>query len=237
MKIHDTPGFPNPARIRIVLGEKGIESQIEFVKVDLYNAEHQKAPFLAKNPTGTVPVLELDDGTFIAECIAITHYLDELEGNPFLTGRTAREKAEIQMMQKRADDQLIDGIGVFFHHATPGLGDANKQHKDADWALRKEWGEKHAQKAIKGMAYFNEVLKSRPYVAGDSFSVADITVFCALIHGDYAGLNVPAEHKALIEWRSRVAERPSVKNRSGQELLPEDLPYLTPLLEYLNSKA
>ncbi len=133
MKVYDIPGFPNPARIRIVLAEKGLESQVEFIKVGLYQAEHQKAPFLAKNPTGTVPVLELDDGTFIAECIAITQYLDNLDGNPTLTGRTAKEKAVIQMMQKRADDQLIDGVGVFFHHATPGLGDANKQYKSGDW--------------------------------------------------------------------------------------------------------
>jgi glutathione S-transferase len=237
MKIYDTPGFPNPARIRIVLGEKGLESQIEFVKVDLFNAEHHQAPFLAKNPTGTVPILELDDGTFISESIAITQYLDNLDGQPTLTGRTPKEKAVIQMMQKRADDQLIDGIGVFFHHATPGLGDTNKAHKSAEWVLRKEWGAKHGEKARNGMAYFNDVLKSHAYVAGDAFSVADITVFCALIHGDYAGLNVPADHTALIEWRARVAERPSVKNRSGQELLPEDLPYLAPLLEYLNAKA
>jgi glutathione S-transferase len=237
MKVHDIPGFPNPARIRIVLAEKGLESQVEFVKVDLYNAEHQKAPFLAKNPRGTVPVLELDDGTYLSECVAITLYLDNLEGKPTLTGRTLKEKAVIQMMQKRADDLLIDPVGIFFHHATPGLGDANKQHKSADWELRKEWGIKHGETFKKGMTYFNDVLKSQPYVAGDAFSVADISAFCALIHGDYAGLNVPADHTALIEWRARVAERPGVKNRTGQDLLPEDVPYLAPLLEYLNSKG
>jgi glutathione S-transferase len=235
MKIYDIPGFPNPARIRIVLAEKGLDSQIEFIKVDLFGAEHHQPAFLAKNPTGTVPVLELDDGTFISESIAITQYLDNLDGNPTLTGVTPKEKALIQMMQKRADDQLIDGIGVFFHHATPGLGDANKAYKSADWAFRKEWGDKHGEKAKKGMAYFNEVLKTQRYVAGDAFSVADITVYTALIHGTFAGLNVPQDHTALLEWQARVTERPSVKNRSGQDLLPEDLPHLAPLMAYLNS--
>ena len=80
MKIYDIPGFPNPARIRIVLAEKGLDSQIEFVKVDLFAAEHKQSAFLAINPTGTVPVLELDDGTFISEGVAITEYLDNLDG-------------------------------------------------------------------------------------------------------------------------------------------------------------
>ena len=237
MKLHDNPGFPNPARIRIALAEKGLESQVEYIKVDMFNAEHHQPAYLAKNPTGTVPVLELDDGTFIAECVAITQYLDNLDGQPTLTGNTAKEKAVIQMMQKRADDQLIDAVGVFFHHATPGLGDTNKQHKSPDWALRKEWGVKHGEKFKKGMAYFNDVLKDRPYIAGDAFSIADITAFCALIHGGFAGLDIPADHTALIEWRARIGERPSVKNRGGQDLVPEDLPYLAPLLEYLNSRA
>ncbi len=72
MKIHDIPGFPNPLRIRIALAEKGLGDQVEFVKVDLPAAENRQAAFLAKNPTGTVPVLELDDGLFIGECTAIT---------------------------------------------------------------------------------------------------------------------------------------------------------------------
>src|SRR5947207_15827737 len=122
MKIHDAPGFPNPARIRIVLAEKGLESQVQFVKVDLFAAEHKQSAFLAKNPAGVVPVLELDDGSYISECVAITEYLDNLDGHPILTGKTPRQKAVIHMMQKRADDQLIDAVGIYFHHATPGLG-------------------------------------------------------------------------------------------------------------------
>jgi glutathione S-transferase len=82
MKIHDIPGFPNPLRVRIALAEKGLTDQVEFVKVDLPGAEHKDAAFLAKNPTGTVPVLELDDGLFISECTAITEYIDNLDGRP-----------------------------------------------------------------------------------------------------------------------------------------------------------
>src|SRR5471030_1955858 len=146
MKIHDTAGFPNPARIRIVLAEKGLGAQVEFVNVDLWAAEHKQPAFLAKNPAGVVPVLELEDGTFISECIAITEYLDNLDGNPTLTGGTPREKALIHMMQKRADDLMIDTIGAYFHHATPGLGDALLPYKSPEWAHREEWGGRQLEK-------------------------------------------------------------------------------------------
>jgi len=216
MKIYDTPGFPNPARIRIVLAEKGLESLVQFVKIDLFAAEHKQDAFLAINPTGTVPVLELDDGTYIAESVAITEYLDNLQGNPTLTGRTPKEKAVIHMMQKRADDQLIDAVGLYFHHATPGLGTRLEAYKSPEWAHRKEWGSRQGEKFQWGMAYFDRVLQQQPYVAGQAFSMADITVFCALLHGAAANIPIPENCAALAQWQSRVAARPSVQNRSGQ---------------------
>ena len=216
MKIYDTPGFPNPARIRIVLAEKGLDSQIEFIKVDLFAAEHKQSAFLAINPAGTVPVLQLDDGTFISEGVAITEYLDNLDGHPVLTGKTPKEKAVIHMMQRRADDQMIDAIGIYFHHATPGLGERLQAYKSPEWAHRKEWGERHLQKFVQGMKYFDNVLKDQPYVAGENFSMADITVYASLLHAGAAGVAIPDECKALAAWQAKVSERPSVKNRSGQ---------------------
>jgi glutathione S-transferase len=223
MKIYDRAGFPNPARVRIVLAEKALESAVEFITVDLIGAEHKQAAFLEKNPSGVVPVLELDDGTFISEVVAITDYLDNLDGKPALTGTTPKEKALVRMMQKRADDQLIDGIGVYFHHATPGLGADLLAFKSPDWSLREAWGQRHGEKFLAGLAYFGGVLKSQPFVAGEKFSVADITVFAALMHADASGIALPKDLHALAAWRSKVAELPSVKNRSGQAFEPEDL--------------
>lgn len=216
MIIHDTPGFPNAARIRIVLAEKGLESQTKFVKVDLFGAEHKQPAFLAKNPAGVIPVLELEDGTFISEGVAITQYLDNLDGQPTLTGATPREKAVINMMQKRADDQMIDAIGIYFHHATPGLGKTLEAYKSPEWAHRKEWGERNLEKFTQGMRYFDSVLRTQPYVAGEQFSMADITVFAALMHAGAAGVGIPDDCDALAAWQARVADRPSVKHRSGQ---------------------
>jgi glutathione S-transferase len=223
MKIYERAGFPNPSRVRIALAEKGIDSGIEFVTVDLLSAEHKQPAFLVKNPAGVVPVLELDDGLFIAEVVAITTYLDNLDGKPTLTGTTPREKAVIAMMQKRADDQMIDAIGIYFHHATDGLGDAVLAYKSPDWAQRKQWGERNLVKFNDGMAYFDGVLRRQPYVAGEQFSIADITVFAALNHAAVAGVEIPAEHVALLAWQEKVARRPGVSKRGGQSFEAEDL--------------
>ena len=223
MKIYDRAGFPNPTRVRIVLAEKGLDSQIQFVSVDLIGAEHKTSGFLAKNPSGVLPVLELDDGTFIAECTAITEYLDNLDGRPTLTGNTPKEKGVIHMMQKRADTMLIDNIGIYFHYATPGLGAALQAHKNPEWVDRAEWGTRHGEMAVQGLRYFNQVLETQPYVAGEKFSMADITVFGALIFAGAAGIAIPEDCTSLTAWHARVSELPSVKNRTGQDFEPEDL--------------
>ncbi|HEX7906638.1 MAG TPA: glutathione S-transferase [Paraburkholderia sp.] len=212
MKIFDIPGFPNPLRIRIVLAEKSLASQVEFVKVDLPAAEHKQDAFLGINPTGTVPVLQLDDGTYISECTAITEYLDNLDGNPVLTGKSPKEKALVHMMQKRAESELIDAVGIYFHHATPGLGPALQAYKSPEWEGRREWGERSRDKAVAGMRYFDKVLATQPYVAGEFFSMADITVWAGLLFAGFANIAVPEDCTALLNWRRTVDERSSVRS-------------------------
>lgn len=222
MKIYDRPGFPNPTRIRIVLAEKGLDSEVKFVPIDLIAAEHKQPAFLDKNPSGTLPVLELDDGTFISESTAITEYLDNLDGNPTLTGRTPREKALIHMMQRRAESYVLDPLGVFFHHATPGLGDALQAFKSPEWAGRADMGQREGEKAKAGLKYFDSVLSRQSFVAGEAFSMADITLFAGLAFAEALAI-VPPDLTALKQWQERIADLPAVKNRSGQQFLPEDL--------------
>ena len=212
MKVFDMPGFPNPLRVRIALAEKGLVSQVEFIKVDLLAAEHKQPGFLKLNPLGTVPVLQLDDGSYLSECTAITEYLDNLDGNPILTGKTPKQRAVIHMMQKRAESELAEPVGYYFHHATPGLGAALQPYKSPEWEGRVEWGNRQRAKAVDGMKYFDHVLQSQPYIAGEEFSMADITVLAGLIFAGFASIDVPQQCAHLTAWQARVQERPSVKN-------------------------
>lgn len=111
------------------------------------------------------------------------------------------------MMSKRAEIELLDAVSVYFHHATPGLGPDVELYQNADWGLRQR------DKAVRGMRYFDEVLQGQPFVAGEAFSMADITVIGGLIFADLLKVAVPMECAALLRWYSRMQERPSVQNR------------------------
>lgn len=208
MTIYDFPQGPYPTRVRIALAEKNLEAQVKFVMVDLYAGEHKKPEFIAsKNYSGTLPVLELGNGKCIAECTAITEYLDALDGLPTLTGRTPLEQGLIHMMSKRAELELLDAISVYFHHSTPGLGPHVELYQNPEWGFRQR------DKALRGMHYFDAVLRKQPYIAGNEFSMADITVIGGLIFASIVKLPVPDECTALIAWYDRMRERPSVRNQ------------------------
>lgn len=204
MKVYEYEGFPNPARVRIALAEKSMTDKVEFVSVDVPAGEHKQSAFLDKNPFGAVPVLELEDGTTIAECTAITEYLDHAQGEPTLTGRTPKERAIVHMMQRRTEAGLLDAVGAYFHHATPGLG------PDIEGEQCAEWGHMQKGRAVDGMRYLNDVLAHQSYVAGDAFSMADITAFAGLGFAEFVNLEVPAELENLLAWKARVAARPSI---------------------------
>ncbi len=204
MKIYDVPAFPNPARVRIALAEKNASEQVSFHDVDVMNGEHRNETFIAKNPAGAVPILELDDGTCISECSAIIEYIDQSFDGISLTGSNAKEKALVNMMNRRAEFMVLDAVGGYFHHATAGLGPALETYQNADWGLKEK------ERAAAGMEYFNSVLAESEYVTGSQFSSADITLFAGLAFADFAEVEVPSELSHLQAWRSKVASRPSV---------------------------
>lgn len=206
MKIYDVEGFPNPARVRIALAEKGVLSQVEFITVDVMNGEHRQENFLAKNPDASVPVLELDSGITISECTAITEYIDHTFPGISLTGKTPTERAVTHMFQRRAEANVLDAVGAYFHHATDGLG------PDLETDQNNVWGEKQKVRALSGMAYFDSVLSKTDYVAGDKFTMADITLFAGLAFADFAKIDIPAELTHLAKWRNSVAQRASIVN-------------------------
>jgi len=204
MKIYDFEGFPNPARVRIALAEKGAMDSVTFETIDVPNGEHRQPAFLAKNPTAGVPLLELECGTCISECTAITEYIDGAFDGPSLTGSTPKQKAVIHMMQRRAEQGVLDAVGTYFHHATPGLG------PDLETNQVPVWGEHQKAIALDGMRYFDSVLAESDYVAGNEFSMADITLFAGLSFADFANIDLPDGCANLKAWRSKVQSRPSI---------------------------
>jgi glutathione S-transferase len=203
MKIHDVEGFPNPARVRIALAEKCATDKVEFCPVDVMGGEHRSDGFKAKNPDATVPYAELECGTCISQCTAITEYIDGAYEGPSLIGDTPKQRAVTQMMNLRAESGLVDAVGAYFHHATPGLGAELETYQNA------EWGMKRKETAQATMRYLDGVLAEQKYLAGEVFSMADITAFAGLAFADFAKVEIPADLTHLSAWRQRVAARPS----------------------------
>jgi len=208
MTVYDFPAGPYPTRVRIAIAEKGLQTNVQFKMVDLYKGEHKKQEFIEqKNYSGTLPVLELADGTLIAECTAITQYLDTLDGSPSLTGSTPLEQGLIHMMSKRVEIELLDAISVYFHHGTPGLGPSVEVYQNPEWGFRQR------DKALRGMHYIDKVLQRQTHVAGEHFSMADITLIGALVFAAIVKLEIPAECRALFSWYERMKERDSVASQ------------------------
>lgn len=203
MRIFDIPNFPNPLRVRIALAEKNALSNVEFVDVDVMAGEHRRKSFLDKNPNGAVPVLELDDGTFISECSAITEYIDHAFDGPSLTGNDPKQRGVVAMQQRKIESNVLDAVATYFHHATDGLGPELETNQN------KAWGEQQKQVALNGLHYANDLLAKHAYVAGEDFSVADITLHAGLVFAGFANIEIPLNLTHLIEWQQRVSLRPS----------------------------
>ncbi len=203
MKVYEFKGFPNPARVRIALAEKGLFDEAEFVQVDVPGGAHKKPEFLAINPSGAVPVLELEDGTRISECSAITEYLDASRGEASLTGKTPRERAIVHMIQRKVESGLLDAVAAYFHHATEGLGPEIESNQV------KAWGERQREVAVATMRWMDGLLADRDYLAGPSFTVADITAMGGFLFADFIALAIPDDCTNLSQWRNRVFARPS----------------------------
>lgn len=206
LTIYDWHTGPYPARVRIALAERGLRAQARFVPVNLWKGEHKTAEFRAKNYSGTLPVLELDDDTLITECTAITEYLDTLDGTPQLTGKTPRDKGIIHMMSRRAEIEVLEALSLCFHHATPGFGPHVEVYQNQDWGLYQR------DKAISGMRYIDGALQDQTFVAGSDFSMADIALAGGMIFATPLAVPVPEECRALLSWYARMQKHPSVQN-------------------------
>ncbi|HSR63460.1 MAG TPA: glutathione S-transferase [Gammaproteobacteria bacterium] len=200
MKLYDTESLPNPRRVRMFLAEKKLDLPRE--QVDVIAGQHRTPEFLARNPDGTVPLLELDDGSYISETVAISRYIEERHPQPALLGRGPEEKAVVEMWQRRVEHSLMNTLVAYFHHATDGFGEADRYRN-------REWGEHNRKMAIEAMQRLDRQLAKNEFVAGKTFSIADITALCAVDLAKALGIDIPAGCTHLGNWHARVSERPS----------------------------
>lgn len=202
MRLYHSPLAPNARRVRMFLAEKGLE--LPLVAVDLAKLEQRSEDYDAVNPFQIVPALELDDGSVITESIAICRYLEELHPEPNLFGASPRERAEVEMWQRLAEFQLLFTIAQVVRHAHPAMS-VMENPQVPDWAAS------NRVKAATAMQRFDRALASRRYLAGERFSVADITGLVALDFAKPARIAIPEELGNLRRWREEIAARPSAK--------------------------
>jgi len=206
MKFYDAPPAPSPRRVRMFLAEKGLE--IDTVILDLTQAEQLDEAFKAKNPRCTVPVLELDDGTYLTESLAICHYLEALHPEPNLMGHDAKEQALVLMWN---DITLFNG----FVAAGEGLRNFARMFRDRSVTGPKNFPQ-IPQLADRGrlrtehfLAELNERLGESEYVAIERFTMADITAFVCVEFAGWIKVPVRDDQRHLRRWFDVVASRAS----------------------------
>ena len=198
MKLYESPS-PNARRVHIFMAEKGIEC--ERIVVDIRAAENLSAEYLAKNPGGRVPLLELEDGTFIGESVAICRYLESLQPESPLFGESGIEAAKVEMWQRRAELNFLLEVAGAFRNITGFF-------KDRETCVA-EWGQVCAERAPKMLSMFDEQLSQTAYLAGDTFSIADITLAVALDFARMVKVVALPELPNIERWYGQISARSS----------------------------
>ena len=200
MKLWSALVAPNPRRTVIYVMEKGIE--VETVNIDLGAKENYAPEFMAKNPLARVPVLEFDDGTCLAESKAICRYFEEMYPEPPLLGTDAKDRAFVEMWDRRMEAELMGNMTGTFRH-THTYWDGRIEQVPA-------YGDICRRNAEEKMGWLDGELADREYIAGDAFTIADITAICAFGIGRVAKIRIPEELTHLTAWHESMSARPSV---------------------------
>ncbi len=202
MLLYHDPRAPNPRRVRIFLAEKNVA--YDTIEVLIASSAHQTPEFRRKNPLALLPVLEFPDGRILRESMAICRYMEELHPEPNLFGSDAWERAQIEMWNRHAELELLVPISQVFRNTNKFWEGKIKQAPD--------FGEIMRELVAGRFDWLEHELDKRPYLAGERFTVADITALCAIDFGKVANIRIDAAaHPALAAWHKRVSERPSTK--------------------------
>jgi glutathione S-transferase len=202
MKLYDGGRAPNPRRTRVFLAEKGISLPTE--QIDLGSLQQRTPAYTAVNPMQRVPALVLDDGTVITESIAICRYFEEIQPDPPLFGRGAREVAEVEMWNRRLELHLLAGVSHVFRNSHPAMREMEVPQVPA-------WAEANKPRIMDFLAVLDRDLAKRPFVAGRNYSVADITGLVAVDFMKPAKLAVPDSLTNVKRWHADISARPSAQ--------------------------
>ena len=202
MKLYDSRYAPNARRVRIYLAEKGIAVPTE--EIDLGAMQQKSEAYTAINPLQRVPVLVLDDGTVIAESIAICRYLEASSPSPPMFGVGALEQAMVEMWNRQIEHYLFFPVAQVFRHLHPAM-------KEMEVPQVASWGEANKPRVAAFLPILERQLEAGPFVCGARYSVADITALVAIDFMKPAKLTVPPEHTNIARWRAEVSARPSAR--------------------------
>ena len=199
VRIVETPPAPNPRRLRIFLAEKGVEIPRE--SIDIMQGDHRKPEYLAWAGAPAVPAMELEDGTVLTESIAICRYIEALHPEPNLMGKDPLEAATIEMWHRRVELGLWLHVAAVIRHLNPRMAVLEDQVP--------EWGESNRPRLDAAMRRLDERLAASPYIAGDHYTIADITAQVGLDFMRVSKTPVPEDCAALSNWLEKVRKRPS----------------------------
>jgi glutathione S-transferase len=202
MKLYDGGRAPNPRRVKVFLAEKGIS--VPVVQVDLGKMAHKSPQYTAINPLQRVPALELDDGTVISESIAICRYFERLHPEPPLFGADAKDMALVEMWERRLEFHLLGPISHIFRNSHPAM-------KEMEVPQVPAWADANKPRVMDFLTLLDRELKARRYIAGDRYTVADITGMIAVDFMKPAKLSAPETLTNLKRWHDEVSARPSAK--------------------------
>ena len=201
MILYDFVPAPNPRRVRIFLHEKGIE--VPTKQIDIMKGEHKKREYKKASPLSQVPTLELDDGTFITESIAICRYFEALQPEPSLMGDNAEEIAIIEMWQRRFELLLMIGIANTYRHGHPAMAALEDQIK--------EWSEASRPRVIKMMYWFDKQIEDKEFICLNKFTIADISALVCFDFAKWPKIEIPSDCTNLLNYYERLNSRPSAK--------------------------
>ena len=209
MKLYDFALAPNPRRVRMFLAEKGMT--IDSVQVNTREREQFSDEFMKVSPRSIVPVLELDDGTCIAESVAICRYIEEIQPDPALFGRDARERALVEMWNRHAESDAYGAAAEMVRNSAPMFADRGLPGRPGGVPQIPALVERGKQTIDGFMHYLDDHLANNAFIVGDYFSIADITTFITIEFSKRADYAPPAACQHVKRWHEEIAARPSAE--------------------------